>query len=196
MKLLIMRLGVAILAFSFGLAIDRILFSPIPAEIPPVHNSEVCGPSPVELPRIFHPPPPPSPHAIYDFDSKEFDPAGDYYLVGKTPEGFDQLNGLYLTWTYDNMAAAATIHATVHETYDKYTADFSWVTRRRVLLVTKPKSVDAFAYRFDGEFLHYDLGSFANTTKPVLRGTLTRLKGEKKIAEAIVSFRLEQHAGC
>jgi hypothetical protein len=195
MKRLILRLMLAILAFNCGLLAHRKFGSPKPVE---VQSSQVCVPDRVEVRTVFVPPPappPPSPHGVFDFDVREFDPMGYFHVVGKKPKGLEQLNNFYLSWAYDNLAVTETVRADFYDN-KKYSAAFVSVTRRRVVFVTKPESVDTFAYRFDGEFLHTNLVPFVNSSKPVLRGTLSKWKGNKKIAEGVVSFRLEQHIGC
>jgi hypothetical protein len=64
-------------------------------------------------------------------------------------------------------------------------------------VVVTRQSADGIEYRFDGEFLHRDLSAVANKENtPVLRGTLTKIKNGQKVAEAKVSFWLEQSHGC
>jgi hypothetical protein len=199
MTRLSLRLLTAILAFTLGLVADRVLISLKPVELSKPQSAERCGPSRVEVRTVFVPPPAPpapQPYTVIDLDPKKFDPAGDYYIVGKKPKGFEQLNGFYLAWANNDLPGAVTLRAKFHDRYTTHPAAFSSVTRRRVLLVTKPESVDTFAYRFDGEFLHDNLEAFTNSNKPVIRGTLTKWKGHTKIAEGVVSLRLEVHEGC
>lgn len=56
MTRLILRLMVALLAFGFGVALERFFISPKPAEVPKVPSAERCDPSRIEVRTIFVPP--------------------------------------------------------------------------------------------------------------------------------------------
>jgi hypothetical protein len=74
--------------------------------------------------------------------------------------------------------------------YDYQNAIFALVSERRVFLVT-PAFEEGFEYRFDGEFLRPDLWS-VNQNIAVLRGTLTKTRKGRKVAERVVSLRFEE----
>jgi len=79
--------------------------------------------------------------------------------------------------------------------YDAARATFALVTERRIFFVTSPTRESEVEYRFDGEFLTKDLSSVESKDKVALRGTLTKTKNGRKVAECVVSFRVE-HLGC
>jgi hypothetical protein len=82
-----------------------------------------------------------------------------------------------------------------NESWNQYNANFALVTERKLFFVTSKGTESEFEYRFDGEFVKTDFEEFADKNIEVLRGTLTKTKDGRKIAEHTVSFRME-HLGC
>lgn len=202
MKRLILRLMTALLTFGFGVALERFFISPAPAERPKVQSAERCDPSRIEVRTIFVPPPPaptPSPHDIFDYDPAKFDPYGAYFIAGKRPKDFDEFSYLMISpWVqHGKLRGEVEIRTETETTAESKVAAFALVTHRRVVIVSRQSATDGLQYRFDGEFLYKNLSAVANKeSKPVLRGTLTKIKNGEKVAEAVVSFWLEQLHGC
>lgn len=201
MTRLILRLMAAMLTFGFGVALERFFISSKPAEVPRVQSAERCDPSHIEARTISVPPPPapsPSPHAILDFDPAKFEPYGDYFILGKTPKELAEFRTLLIS-SYQQDAKLhgyVWLQTRANKTYELHAPTFALVTKRRLLIVTPPSSGNGFEYRFDGEFLHQDLNKFANKSKGVLRGTLTKVKDGRKLAERLITLRVERHEGC
>lgn len=201
MTRLILRLMTAMLTFGFGVALERFFISPKPAEVSKVQTAERCDPSRSEVRTIFVPPPPapsPSPHVIFDYDPLKFDPYGDYYIEGKTPKELAEFRSLSISWYQEDgkLRGHVSLQTRANNTYELHASTFALVTKRRLLIVTHPSSINGFEYRFDGEFLHQDLNKFANKSRGVLRGTLTKVKDGRKLAERVITLRVEQHEGC
>ena len=81
------------------------------------------------------------------------------------------------------------------ENYDEAPATFAFVTERRVFFVTSPLATKHFEYRFDGEFVRKDFDNVAGTNKAVLRGTLTKTRNGRTVAQHEFTFRME-FEGC
>jgi hypothetical protein len=86
-KHLILRLLVALLTFSAGWGLDRLLTSrpkqleratPIVSYEPIAAEAVIVRPIPVS---------PPKPTLIFDYDTKKFEPLADYAFTGKRPKG-------------------------------------------------------------------------------------------------------------
>ena len=202
MTRLILRLMVALLAFGFGVALERFFILPKPAGVPKVPSAERCDPSRIEVRTIFVPPPPappPPPHVIFDYDPAKFDPYGAYRIAGKRPKDFAEFSYLMISpFVGDGeLLGDVAIHTETETTEGSKPATFALVTQRRVVAASRQSSNDGFEYRFDGEFLYKNLSAFTNNeNKPVLRGTLTKTKNGQKVAEAVVSLWLEELHGC
>ena len=195
MKRLILRFAVAILAFVFGVVAERIFISRAPVELPKV---ERCDPSRVEVKTVFVPPAAPPPLEIFDFDSPP--PAGTFYL-SKRPKGFEEIGFLNLWWWEQTdegeIHGKATINAEAHGGSDRQRTVVSLITRRRVLLITESESGKGFGYRFDGEFVQSNnLQALADAGKSIIRGTLTKTKNGKKVAQSSVSLYLNVENQC
>jgi hypothetical protein len=199
MTRLILRLLTALLAFGFGVALERFLISPAPAEVPKVESPAACDPSRTEVRTVFVPAPSPSPHVIFEYDPVTFDTYGTYLIAGKRPKDFDELSYLMISPYVQagKLRGDVWIHTESETTEESKEAVFALITHRRVLVVTRQSTTDGIEYRFDGEFLYKNLHAFANKENtPVLRGTLTKIQNGQKVAEAAVSFSLGQFHGC
>ena len=196
MKRIALQLLVGMLTFSGGIAIQRILFTEKHAEpTPQVEKVETVKYIEVPVPASI---PSPTPILILDYNAKQFDPYGYYTIIGKKPKGFHDFDGLSLE-LYGNDVGNGTgdIYVTdqpEYENWDGRTATFGLVTQQRLFFVTAPFE-NGFEYRFDGQFLLGNVVADAGPRKAVLRGTLTKTKKGRKIAECVVEFRVE-HMGC
>jgi len=196
MKRIALQLLVGMLTFSSGIAIQRILFKQKPTETTPqVERVETVKYIEVPVPASI---PSPTPNLILDYHRAKFDPYGYYTIIGKKPKGFHDFDSLSLeVYVDDEGVGSGGIYVTTaveHENYDGRTAVFGLVTQQRLFFVTAPFE-SGFEYRFDGQFLRGSVVVDAGPRKAVLRGTLTKTKKGKKIAECVVEFRVE-HLGC
>jgi hypothetical protein len=199
----ILRLTVAILAFGFGLTIDRLFISRTVDEKPPAQVT--CDPNRIEVRTVFIPPPAAPPVHIVDFDIDFVPPSGLYFIAGKIPKDFEGFSSLELWWdrdtedsTVNGMATISAWTNAAHTTQNQQRNVVSLVTKRRVLVVTESASGNDFGYRFDGEFVQANnLAALAAAGKPLIRGTLTKTKNGRKITERVVSLLLDnEHSGC
>ena len=196
MKRIALQLLVAMLTFSSGIAIQRILFTEKRVEpTPQVEQVETVKYIEVPVPASI---PSPTPNLILDYNPAKFDPYGYYTIIGKKPKGFHDFDSLSLSvYESEQGVGSGGIYVTTaveHENNDGQSAVFGLVTQQRLFFVTAPFE-SGFEYRFDGEFLRGNVVADAGPRKAVLRGTLTKTKNGKKIAECVVEFRVE-HMGC
>jgi len=192
----IIRLIVALLTFSTGVGLDRLLSSK-PTRVekapPTVSNqpisfvaAEPVLPAPLSTPKAL---------LIFDYDTEKFWPEGSYEIAGKRPKGFAKSDNLYIQiWKED----ASHVHLlfSIFDDRDNndLPASFALVTERRLFFVTQPSS-DGFVYRFDGEFLRRGSFSDAPEGKAVLKGTLTKSRDNRTVAEWPMKFAVA-HDGC
>jgi hypothetical protein len=86
MKRLVIHLLIGLVTFFVGVALSNltanrhVTFTPKVREVEPatLRVSE----SPEQLSITL-----PAPNLIFDYDSKEFNPRGDYFIVGRRPKG-------------------------------------------------------------------------------------------------------------
>jgi hypothetical protein len=147
----------------------------------------------------------PLPEFTFDYDPKEFNPRGVYFILGRKPKEFrefeafemaiDETNGR--VWGYP---VFATRYYGNNEDYHVITGNGEYalkglVTKKRLIFVAAPISEEDFEYRFDGRFLKSGQVYKAGKNQAVLKGKLTKLKNGVKIAEREVKFRIE-YLGC
>jgi hypothetical protein len=187
MKRTFCRLLVAIATFLIGTISQRVFESHETAS--PVPQSEWV--------RVaLQPPQPAEPGVVFDYNSAEFNPRGDYLILGRKPKGFPEFDGLEIAVDEDKISGRVLISTSSYD--DEYGAIYGIsgvVTNQRISLVAKPSSEDAVDYRFDGEFLRQGELWRAGKFQPVLKGRLSKVKGGKTIAEAEIKFRIE-YLGC
>jgi hypothetical protein len=200
MKRLILRVAVMVLTFIFGIGIDRTMSRqnapqhPEPHPVAPV-VTETPAPAVATTEPMTEGIPTSTPAVIFDYPAK-FAPDGEYFIMGEAPLELREFQWMLLQVSEVNngrMWGYISLQTKVGDTYGYHEAAFGLVTSRRVFFVTSNKS--RVGYRFDGEFLFRDLQSAMDKDKAVLRGTLTKTFDGRKVAEYVVSFRLEFH-GC
>ena len=196
MKRIALQLLVGMLTFSSGVAIQRILFTEKRVEpTPQVEQVETVKYIEVPVPASI---PSPTPNLILDYNPAKFDPYGYYTIIGKKPKGFHDFDSLSLSvYESEQGVGSGGIYVTTaveYENNDGQSAVFGLVTQQRLFFVTA-QFENGFEYRFDGQFLRGNVVADAGNRKAVLRGTLTKTKKGKKIAEGVVEFRVE-HMGC
>jgi len=137
----------------------------------------------------------PAPDLIFDYNPKEFNPRGDYFIVGRRPKGFREFDCLELAVDHEKASGVIFIQSYENQTYSAHYAVSGLVTNKRLTFVVTPVSEDALEYRFDGYFLRGGVLSDAGKNRAVLKGRLSKSKGGVRIAEDEVKFRIE-YLGC
>jgi hypothetical protein len=197
-KHLILRLLVALLTFSAGWGLDRLLTSrpkqleratPNVSYEPIAAEAVIATPVPVSTPK---------PTLIFDYDTQKFYPLADYVLTGKRPKVLSNDDSFFVTiWHLDD---TDTSHDYVEfSIFDErgntdLLASFALVTERRLFFVTQPTD-EGFVYRFDGEFLRRGVIFDSAEGEVVLKGTLTKSKDNRTLVEWPVKFKVI-HQGC
>lgn len=140
----------------------------------------------------------PEPVVVFDYDPTEFNPRGDYFIIGRKPKEFRDFDCLELAADegYDGKAIGHAMISTFDGAqYDGIYDVSGLVTKQRVSLVAKPESEEKVGYRFEGEFLRQGNLWRTGRSRAVLTGRLSKIKEGKTIAEAVVKFRIE-YLGC
>jgi hypothetical protein len=139
---------------------------------------------------------PPAPNLILDYNKEKFDHYGALYIMGSAPEGFRDFDciELGLSGTHE-VESSEYITVYAGENGEWAEANFALVTERYLYFTTTPGNEEGFQYRFEGEFLVKDFSSIEGKNKAAVRGTLTKSKNGRTIAERTVTFRVE-YMGC
>jgi len=202
MKRMILRVGVMLLTFVSGFVIAQIISS-LTVPVPP--------PNPTQAVLIAPPPPPhvalapkleqtADPILMLDYDEEKIDRWGYFYILGSTPKEFADFDSIAIGLTspmHGDIGSRGFISVETRsgETRDLAHANLVYATERRLFFATSPAERSGIEYWFDGEFLRNDFDAVAGKHKAVLRGTFTKVKDGKKLAQRTVSFRME-HMGC
>jgi hypothetical protein len=197
MRRFIIHLIVAVITFSIGVIVERVpnAYRQTTAASM-VQKIEPAAPEPPE-PATASSPIQPAPELIFDYNPEEFNPRGDYYIVGRKPKDFREFDSFELAVSDDNGIASGVGR---FQTYSEqmYSGDYSvagWVTKKRLTFVATPVSDNDYVYTFDGRFLREGILADPYRTRVVLEGKLIKTKGCVKIAECEVKFRVE-YLGC
>jgi hypothetical protein len=135
---------------------------------------------------------------VLDYNPEKFYLWGVFYMTGNAPKEFADFDCIEAAVNGNNNAHPGyiTLYTRSDENhYDNAPATFALVTERRLFFVTSRARDSEFEYRFEGEFLRDDYYVLAGKNKAVLRGTLTKMKNHRTIAQRKVSFRMED-LGC
>jgi len=203
MKRQILRVGVMLATLGGGILISAMVRSrPAEQKCAPVVE-EVRQPLPIVVAAPVSTPfptpsPTPSPQIILDYDADRFVPYGVYYVLGKAPKEFADLDCIELGVSgMVDQPGYITLFARLNENadYTQYEATFAIVGERKVFFATSQDARTGISYRFDGEFLRKDLDAVAGKNVAVLRGVLTRSRNGIKTAEKVIDLRVE-HLGC
>lgn len=194
MKRLIIHLIVAMATFSIGAATELLLkvkhhpTAPGPPAITP--SAAHAG----ELPAQFSSAAAPL-DLVCDYDPGEFNPRGDYYILGRKPKHFREFDCLELAVDQNRASGVLVIQTYSNHMYNSHYAVSGSVTKRHLTFVATPLSEEDFEYSFKGDFLRSGVLSDAGRNVAVLKGNLTKSKRGVKIAECEVRFRIE-YLGC
>ena len=206
MRRFILWIAAILITFAIGVGADRLWWhfftaSPAPATVEPA-AAEVIVPQRevvyVPAPAPATPtPPPPQPHLILDYDPKGPSVWAAFYIMGPQPKEFADIDSIEAMLSPESPDYPGTISVFAHEgnVYDEAEATFGLVTDRRIFFATGKRGDRDIEYRFDGEFLRKDFDAVAGKNKAVLRGTLTKMKNGRTIAQQEFTFRME-YMGC
>lgn len=193
MKRLIIHLIVAMVTFSIGTTAELLLTAnhhTLAPRLPAIRPSAVnAGESPAQFSVTV------SPDLICDYDPGEFDPRGDYYILGRKPKHFREFDCLELAVDHSGASGVVVVQTYSNQTYNGQYAVSGLVTKKSLTFVAIPFSDQDFEYSFDGVFLRGGVLSAAGRNEAVLRGKLSKSKGGVKITECDVKFRVE-YLGC
>jgi hypothetical protein len=134
----------------------------------------------------------------FDYDTKELNPRGDYFMLGRKPKEFREFDCLELAVDEDSngkVSGQVMISTYAEQTYDAIYATSGLVDKQRLSVVFKPRFEQDVGYRFEGEFQRQGVLWRAARSQAVLKGRLSKIKEGKTIAEALVKFRIE-YLGC
>ena len=203
MKRLIFHAGLMLVTFAFGIAVHGLFWQPrINFDPPP--RAPAVSLAPVELRKEPVAPIPPVPAAtpepilVLDYDREKFSPWAVFYIMGSKPKAFADVDSLEvgLSPHVDDGEGYIQVNTFTPEgTWDRAWANFALVTERRLFFATSQVGYSEVEYRFDGKFLRADFHVVKGKKIAVLRGTLTKTKNGRKIAEHTFDFRME-HLGC
>ena len=199
MKHVILRFTVAILAFGFGLAVDRVFVPRVqtprtvwklePVVVQPVAACPASSAVPLTTPT-------PEPHVVFHYNPAKFDPRGTYFPLSPLPKEFAEFD-LFELATDEHGArpyGSAMVQTRANDMYDFQNANFLLITEERLFFVATPRFDKDFEYRFEGEFLG-NPALLTDTGKAAVRGTLTKMRDGHRIAERVVTFDVK-YLGC
>ena len=197
MKRLIINLITGVVTLSIGVTVEliltadhRISYAPATQEIKPapLNVSESPAQHSITLP---------APDLVFDYDPEEFNPRGDYYILGRKPKEFREFDCLELAVYEMNGRASGVVKVQTYsdQMYSARYATSGVVNEKRLTFAVTPFSEEDFEYSFDGQFLRGGTLSDAGKHRAVLKGKLSRSKGGVKIAECEVEFWVE-YLGC
>lgn len=208
MKRIVVRLTVAVVAFGFGVAVDRVAISRLPTaaettSVEPTTATTIrtneadadeasCYTETVARPASDAQ----TPLTLFDYNPARFDPRGTYFALTPRPNEFAEVDLLEIgvDESEPHVSGAAFIQTRIDGIYDSQRADFLLITERRLFLVTAPRVDTDVAYRFDGEFLTNPAATL-DSGKAVLKGTLTKTRNGRTIGVWKVSFDVK-YLGC
>jgi hypothetical protein len=139
----------------------------------------------------------PAPGLVLDYDAREFNPRGDYFILGRKPKGLREFDSFELAVEEMNgkPSGDGSFETYSKGAYDPYYSVTGLVTKERLTFIATPTSEEDFEYSFDGRFLRGGFVSGARRNEAVAKGKLTKSKGGVKVAEGVVMFRVE-YLGC
>lgn len=135
------------------------------------------------------------PDVVFDYDPTEFNPRGDYYILGRKPKEFREFDLLEIAVDEHKISGRLLISTYDNNEYGGIYATSGIVNQHGISLVAKPVFDEDVGYRFEGEFLRQGEVWRAGKSEAVLKGRLSKIKGGETIAEAVVKFRIE-YLGC
>lgn len=202
MKPIIFGVAAMLITFALGVGVDRLTWARSKVSAPIVEVVPVVQPVAELMPVVTPAPSLPvnqENRIILDYDEETFYPNGTYHILGSRPKEFAEFFSFETDYSdYSNDHPVGYISVNTKSgggTFHSHSAVFGLITERRVFFITSPDPRTDFEYLFDGQFIRSDFSVVSDKDKAVVRGTLTKMKHGKKIAERVLSFRMVQH-GC
>ena len=200
MKNLVLYPLTPLMTFALGVGIDRLIWQrpleTVPTVVVEQHREMLPTPAEPVQARVEPPLPPATqePILILDYPSEAFGIHAGYFMMGSKPKEFADFQFLEVVLSDHDSNNFITLYEN-SELLEDYSAVFALVTERRLFFVTSKGISSDFEYRFEGEFVQTDFDKVAGKNIVALRGTLTKTKDGRKIAEHVVSFRMD-YLGC
>lgn len=181
------------ITFALGTGADtlkRYLFTKKPPAVAKVETAQ----AEVAATVVETPTPTPQATMILDYNTEKYSRNGVLSIMGPVPKGFS-----------DFVCIEMTVDSGGHVDYPGYLelysredvgyTHFVLVTERTLYFTTSPRQEDGIQYRFEGEFLIKDFNSVIDKNKAAVRGTLTKSRKGRTLAEQTITFRVESF-GC
>jgi hypothetical protein len=197
MRRVILWIVAILITFALGTGADslgRYLFKKEP---PAAAKPEIEVAAPVVVTPTPAAETAPAPNLILDYNKEKLNHYGALYIMGPAPEGFRHFDSidLALSGTHQVESSESIIVYGGGKNGEWAEANFALVTERYLYFTTAPDHEEGFQYRFEGEFLVKDFSTIEGKNKGAVRGTLTKSKNGRTIAEATITFRVE-YMGC
>lgn len=204
MKRRILYIATMLLTFSLGFGIHSFISHYQVQHPAPVETIRVDT-FPFQVPLVAPAPPIPAvsadtqqPILILDYDPEEFTPWAVFRVMGNKPKEFADIDSIELGLYRDLEKQGGYMSLVTCDTganCDSAGGTFALVSKQRLFLATGQMANTEFEYWFDGRFLRTDFEAIEGKGVAVLRGTLTKTKDGRKVAEHTFNFRME-HLGC
>jgi hypothetical protein len=201
MRRVILWIVAILITFAIGTGADsfrRYLFTKETPAAEKVEAAPLEVAAPVFAPIVpFPESAAPAPNLILDYNPEKIDHYGALYIMGPAPEGFRDfecialgLSGAHAVEDSDYIAVYGD-----KSTGDWTPANFALVTERYLYFTTEPSKEQGFQFRFEGEFLVKDFTTVEGKNRAAVRGTLTKSKNGRTLAEQTITFKME-YMGC
>jgi len=192
MRRVILWIVALLITFAIGTGADSLRRYLFTKETPVAAPLEVTAFDIEKIPPI--PELPPAANLIFDYNREKVDHYGALHILGPAPEGFRDFD--YIELALPGIHESSGYITVYSENYNQWaTADFALITERYLNFTTEPSKDKGFEYRFEGEFLVNNFASVEGKNKAAVRGTLTKIKDGRTLAERTITFRVE-HMGC
>jgi len=207
MRRIVLWIAAILITFSIGVGVDNLWWHfmaapPAPATVKPAAFDLVVPLKEAVYVPAPAPPPasPPKPNIILDYDDEDYLSAA-FFILGPKPKEFADIESISIYLSPGTYDYPAEFHVNIHQDnddypYDNAAATFGLVTDRRIFFVTSKLGSKDFEYRFDGEFLRKDFDAVSGKKKAVLRGTLTKTRNGRTVAQHEFAFWMEHEEGC
>lgn len=202
MKSVLLFLLTPLITFTLGVGVTRLLTKTPAVETPPQPVVERLTDIPAPDAQSYAPAPqvqsqPPAPTFILDYPDKAYGIAATFFITGEKPKEFRDFNFIevYIPGDRNVNTASISVLEEANKVWNSFNASFALVTERKLFFVTSKGTESDFEYRFEGEFVQRDFQNLAGKEVVALRGTLTKTKDGRKIAEGTFNFYIE-HVGC
>jgi hypothetical protein len=197
MRRFVLWIAAILITFAIGIGAHRLWwhFLATPAQSVKVEPVAFNVSPPIRdivyVPAPPTPPPPPEPNFILDYDVEKFQLSAAFYPIGAKPQEFADFDSIGVMLGESDTSTEFSVYMKEGKEYDSANANFGLVSGRRLFFATDKLDEGDFEYRFEGEFLRIDFEAVAEKNKPVLRGTLTKMKNGRTVAQHEFTFRME-----